>query len=696
MPRVSVIALTLDHERFARDALDAIGGQTFGDFELIINDDGSEDGTVAVIEEWLARTGWPATFVRHDTRRGICRSLNEALIHASGDLVAIVSLDDLWLPDRLAVHVDAFDAAGDEVAVVYSDCELIDDAGSVTHASYLKEYTPYGHSTALPPPSGDVFEAMVRGNFIATPAVTVRRAAIDEVGGYDESLPYEDWGMWLQLAWDHRITFVPGTVARYRIHEGGYWSQLVQQNSHLFGQFHSLVNVHGLRPETDPLILRRLRAFVDEMEAIGDGRSAQCAARLAEVDPPVVLPTSGLRDDVIAAAAALIAEGYSVTGSGPEGVTLTPTPAGILYVAPWLVIGGADKATVDWFRYIDRDSYRRYLATTMPGDNALFAECDELADEAWCLRELVGRQAIPQFVIDHVATRGVDLIHIMNSKLGLDLIPALKLAYPDVPIVVQLHSEEPGHAGYPRYVVSRYDNLVDAYSVISEHMRTCLEGYEVSPSKIEVIYLGVDADGEFDPNRIDGTTIALEPGRFDILFPARLVPVKRPAMVLDIAVALRDQAPEARFHMVGDGELRGELESRCTELGLDGIVTIHGESTNMWGWFDACDAALLCSEAEGVPLILFEAMSMGVPTVAPLVGGIGELLDERAGIAVPADADAETYAEALALLAGDPERRAAIAASARRRVLDHYRVADMGNQHRALYGRLIARAALRS
>ena len=201
-------------------------------------------------------------------------------------------------------------------------------------------------------------------------------------------------------------------------------------------------------------------------------------------------------------------------------------------------MGGSDRATVDWFRHIGRDSFRRLLVTTLASDNALFAECEALADEAWCLPELTGREAMPRFVVDLVANRGVDLVHIMNSKLGFDMIPSLKLAFPEVPVVAQFHADEHG-GGYPRYVVSRYDNLVDAYSVISGEMRRLLLDYDVSPSKVEVIYLGVDMEGEYDPRRAGGERIDLESGRFHVLFAARLEPQKRPEMVLDIALAVR-------------------------------------------------------------------------------------------------------------------------------------------------------------
>lgn len=692
MPRVSVIATAMNHEQFVEQGLDAIAAQTFGDFELVIADDASKDATAEVIRAWLARSGRPATFISHEERRGLGPTVVEAIDHCSGELLAIVSLYDLWRPDRLAAHVAAFEGADDDVAVVYSDCDVIGESGSLLHPSWMAACTPFG-TPGRPPPSGDVFEAMVESDFLCASMATSRRSAVEAVGGYDGSLPMWDRAMWLNLASGHRFVFVAGALGSHRLAEAGVGRSTTPGGHARRDQFTCLASAHGRRLDVDPLVLRRLRGLVETMAANEDEGAAGCAARLAELDPPVVLPATDPHDDRVRAAAALIAQGYSIAAADGPSVTLRPSASSILYLAPWLTVGGADKATVDWFRHIGRDSFRRFLVTTAPGDNSRFGDCEALADEAWCLPELMSRDRIPQFLAELIANRGIDLVHIMNSKIGIDLMPALKLAYPDLPIVVQFHGPEEA-GGYPRYAVSRYGNLVDAYSVASDEMGRILTGYGVSPSRIEVIHPGVDAEVEFDPRRADGVGVHLAPGRFHVLVPARVTGVKRPEMVLEVALAVRPILPAVQFHLVGDGDLRRDLEVRVTRLGLDDVVVLHGPSANMWGWYDACDVSLLPSGSAGVPLVVLEAMSMGVPTVAPLVGEIGDVLDERSGIGLPADAGADAFAAALVALAQDPARRQAIAGSSRRRVLDGYRVETSARRHRALYGALIARARM--
>jgi glycosyltransferase involved in cell wall biosynthesis len=688
---VSIIAMTMNHERFAVQALDAIAAQTFTDVELVITDDASVDSTPTLVTEWLERSGRKATFIAHEENRGICPTLVEATAHTSGEFLAVVALDDIWRPERLATAVQAFDEADDDVALVYSDSDIIDEHGVVQYPSFMDTFTRFGQS-ADPPPTGDVFEELVRSNFVCALTATSRRAVVESVGGYDAFLPLEDWGMWLKLAAEHRFAYVDACLGSYRVLETGYWRQMVRHRAVRPCAFDTLANVFGKRADVDPLIRERLRDLVETMVANEDEGAAERSATLREIDPPVRLEPTRPRSDKVASAADLVGRGYSITEVDDAGVVLFPTASKILYLAPWLTVGGADRGTIDWFRHIGRDAFERLLVTTEASDNALYAEAEALADEAWCLPEISDREAVPHFVLDLVANRGVDLVHVMNSKAGFDLIPALKSSFPDVPVVAQFHADESG-GGYPRYVVSRYDTLVDAYSVISEEMRRQLVAHHVSPSKIEVIYLGVDA-ADFDPERA-GPRIALDAGRFHVLFAARLAPQKRPEMVLDIAAAIRRTLPAAQFHIVGDGPLRPGLEQRAVELDLGDLVVFHGASDNMWGWYDACDVSLLCSTFEGIPLVIFEAMSMEVPTVTPLIGGIGEVVDETTGVGLDRLAGVDTYAAALVALANDPARRQAIGRAARHLVLDRYRVETMGIQHRDLYGRLIARTRIR-
>src|SRR4051794_28373907 len=167
--------------------------------------------------------------------------------------------------------------------------------------------------------------------------------------------------------------------------------------------------------------------------------------------------------------------GYVARDAGKPLRILAPrmtatAPSGrvpILYVAPWVDYGGSDKGTIDWFRWIDRSRFAPILATTQPSDNRRLDEVRPYATEIWPLADLVAGQHMPGLLFDLIVTRGVRVLHIMNSRLGFELLPDLAALPAPPAVVVQLHVEESDRSGYVRYVTSRYGNLVDAFSVSS-------------------------------------------------------------------------------------------------------------------------------------------------------------------------------------------------------------------------------------
>ena len=118
----------------------------------------------------------------------------------------------------------------------------------------------------------------------------------------------------------------------------------------------------------------------------------------------------------------------------------------VLYLAPWVDIGGSDTATIDWFRFLDRDRFRASLITTQPSANRRLSEVVPYAEELWELPQLMGGPDFPRFILSFIHTRGVRVVHVMNSRLGFDLLPDIH-SLPDRPrVVVQFHGEEPDQA----------------------------------------------------------------------------------------------------------------------------------------------------------------------------------------------------------------------------------------------------------
>lgn len=364
----------------------------------------------------------------------------------------------------------------------------------------------------------------------------------------------------------------------------------------------------------------------------------------------------------------------------------------ILYLAPWVDYGGTGKGTLDWFRHLDRSRYEPSLILTQhPSPNRLLSRVEPYAEELWNLPDLMPGGAMPHFILDFVHTRGIRLVHVMNSRLGFELLPDL-CSLPDPPAtVVQLHVEEDNRAGYVRYVTTRYANLVDGFSVTSRHLAGAIvNDYGVSPGKCTVIYTGVDGEDEFSPERVAAVG-TFDDGVVHILYMGRLVDQKDPRLMLEVAERLRRTEDRFQIHVVGYGPLEDELRRQVTHRGLERFVRLEGPTDTPERWYAACDLLLLTSVFEGIPYVLFEAMAMEVPAIAPSLPGTDELLDSSCGrVVTPRDA-ADAYVVALTELIADASKRRRLGQEARRKVVRDFSLSRMAEEHDDLYQRLLAR-----
>jgi glycosyltransferase involved in cell wall biosynthesis len=367
----------------------------------------------------------------------------------------------------------------------------------------------------------------------------------------------------------------------------------------------------------------------------------------------------------------------------------------ILYIGPWVDLGGSDKGTIDWLRYIDRGRWAPSLITTQPSANRWLHHVEGYAEEIWELPDLMPGGAFPEFILGFIESRGVRIVHIMNSRLAFDLLPDMTCLPQPPAVVVQLHAEEPDQAGYVRYVTRRYGNLIDAFSVTSEHLKDTVAAYEVPPSKIEVIHSGVDGEREFDPARVEPLELAGN-GRSRVLWPGRLVEQKDPLLTLEVLARARERGAEFVLDVVGDGHLEETVRARAEELGVADMINWHPPSQDMARWYRSSDLLLMTSVYEGVPYVIYESLAMSVPVVAPALPGNVEFMDADSGVLIEPRDDADRYAEAISSLLKDEERRGEMGERSRQRMLAEFSLAEMGQRHDDLYGRLLSTQAATS
>jgi glycosyltransferase involved in cell wall biosynthesis len=213
--QVSVIIPAYNAERYLGTTLASIQNQTHRELEIIVVDDGSTDST-AMIAEKAARTDDRIRIIRQPNR-GVAVARNRGLVEARSEFVAPMDADDVWHPRNLASQVAALHEAGPDAAVSYAWYVHIDEHGMFCATGPQTQFRR----------KQEVLFAQVNGNFIGNSSSTVmRRAAVEAVGGYDETLRArdaegcEDQALYISLAKRWSFTVVPQYLIAYRRHPG--------------------------------------------------------------------------------------------------------------------------------------------------------------------------------------------------------------------------------------------------------------------------------------------------------------------------------------------------------------------------------------------------------------------------------------------------------------------------------------------
>jgi glycosyltransferase involved in cell wall biosynthesis len=148
--------------------------------------------------------------------------------------------------------------------------------------------------------------------------------------------------------------------------------------------------------------------------------------------------------------------------------------------------------------------------------------------------------------------------------------------------------------------------------------------------------------------------------------------------------------PKATLLIVGDGHMRGKLINEARRLGIAGSVTFAGFQTNVSEYLDKMDVFVLPSRTEGFPLVLLEAMTMGLPVVATNVGGIPELVvNDETGVLVR-PSHPEELSQAITTLLSNPEKMCAIAHRGKVHVLATYSARKFIHEHEVVYESMLA------
>ena len=218
MPRISAVMSVYNEERYLNESVDSILAQTFTDFEFIIVDDGSTDGTAEIL------SGYDDARVKVITQanQGLIPSLNTAIKQAGGEFLARMDADDISAPERFAKQVDF----------------LRDNPGCGMCGTWYEEIDSTGARSgrkSFPTDDRELRRVLVKYNPFCHASVMMRRDLVEAVGGYDVELSRggEDYDLWFKLAERAAIANLPEVLIKRRYTSANI--STVRERDHISG-----------------------------------------------------------------------------------------------------------------------------------------------------------------------------------------------------------------------------------------------------------------------------------------------------------------------------------------------------------------------------------------------------------------------------------------------------------------------------
>jgi len=372
----------------------------------------------------------------------------------------------------------------------------------------------------------------------------------------------------------------------------------------------------------------------------------------------------------------------------------------VLHLITELNIGGAEKALARLLAHMDRDRFTLTVACLYGGDSPLAGDIRALNIPVVDLG-MTAKWRWDALLRFHYLLRRERPTILHTWMFHANVVGRVLGRIAGVPIIITSRRNV-NIGGKPREYINRVTaELGDRAIAVCELARQVeIEQTGISPEKVVTIHNGVDVEQFSEP--VLQTTAQVRK-TFGIPTDVPLVgsvgrfrPQKGFSDLLTAMVKVRQSLPTTRLLLVGDGELRGELEARARLLGLDDVVTFAGMRSDVPQVLTALDVLVLPSLWEGLPNAILEAMAAGRPVVATAVGGTPEVVvDGMTGLLVP-PRDPPALAEAITHLLDAPDLRYRMGQAGQERVLQHFSIERMVERTQNLYDQLLVAKGLGS
>ncbi|OGO28648.1 MAG: hypothetical protein A2136_07530 [Chloroflexi bacterium RBG_16_54_11] len=604
----------------------SVMNQSLQQWEWLIINDGSTDPTALQILEKYRHIDPRIKVIDHMENRGLSAARNTGFVHARCEYVLLLDSDDLLEPTAA------------EKWWWYLE----------THPEYAfaaSYHVAFGGLNYLW--TGGFHDGVMNTerNRVSMMCV-IRKSVFSAVGGFDDTIRggLEDWDFWMRCA------------------EHGYWGGTIPE----YLAWYRLRGDHSDRWEN--MQAERL----DEFRALLQNKypklyNGEFPSPLETVNYDLTTPSLDI----------------------PAFNQLAKTKPHLLIMLPWLVMGGAERFTLNLIDQLIERGWVISIATTAQSDNAWLHEFEKRTSSIFMLPNFIPIKDQPRFLGYLVQSRGFEAILIQGSHEAYRMLSALRAFAPHIPILDYLHFVTPAwmQGGFPRLSLLGHD-WIDFSITSCEQVRDWMVAEGANATKLGVGYTGVDPNvWKPDPSLRQQVRagLAIAADEKVILYAARLEAQKQPLVFAESIIKLAQHGDKFTALVAGEGSLQAELQEKLQTAGPQARAHMLGSvlSERMPAIMAASDILFLPSQNEGVSQAAYEAMACGVVVVGAQVGGQGELVTAECGVLrLPESHQDESseYAEILHQLIVDPGRRQRMARASRERIGNMFTLEQMGER----------------
>ncbi|AMJ62700.1 glycosyltransferase [Bosea sp. PAMC 26642] len=570
---ISVIVVSFNYGRYVAAAVDSVLAQTYGNLEIIVVEGGSTDLESRKIVAAFERPRTRTLMQEEPNRAGANR--NFGISRARGRYVCCLDADDTLAPTYLEKAVFLLERHGYDV--VSSAMQMVGEETGM-----------------LPILERPDLAVLVEGNHVLTSAV-FRRAYWLASGGFkdvDRAIwghVHEDWAFWTRLAalGARFYNLHHDPMLRYKVHHGSLSRSVDVAPMWRQRQLVRQMNEDVLQPLDESVAYSRKRA------------------NLRRGTPP--FPPTALE--------------LAPASSEPHRPT-------VLLALPYMVMGGAERLLAIVVGHLVQTGWRVVIVTSLTtaahqGDTSHWFEAHTA--ETFHLANGMPNAVWEEFLHHLVRSRRVDLLWIVGSALAYDSLRSLRAAHPALRVVDLLFNTV-GHTANNR----RRRFLIDLNLVENAEVGDWLLDQGETAERVCMVKSGVDTERFAPLPRCQTLSdrIGAGPDELIIGFSGRWSAEKNPLAFVEIA-RLVDHGLPLRFVMTGTGPMREALQAAIVKAGLPAQrFHLLGEVEEIVPVLASFDLLVLPSTFDGRPMVVLEALALGVPVLASRVGALPELIVE--------------------------------------------------------------------